>query len=119
MNSVGLSPSLEKQVRHEAPPITLPYKQAIGLSVLLIIGVIALYFPVVHHPFLNMDDQGYVYENLHVQAGLTWETIKWALTTLDDSNWHPLTWISHAADCQLFGIDPTGHHAMNMIWHAV
>ncbi len=119
MNAVGLSPSLEKQVHHQAPPISLPYKPAIGLTVLLIVGVIALYFPVIHHPFANIDDQGYVFENLHVQAGLSWGTIKWALTTFDDSNWHPLTWISHAIDCQLFGIDPAGHHAMNMIWHAI
>lgn len=96
-----------------------PYKKAIGLSLILLVATAALYFPVVHHPFANIDDQGYVYENLHVQNGLTLSTFTWAITTFDDSNWHPLTWISHAMDCQLFGIDPAGHHAMNMIWHAV
>ena len=72
-----------------------------------------------HDPFANIDDMGYVYENLHVQAGLTWETIKWAALAFDDNNWHPLTWISHAVDCQLFGIDPAGHHAMTIVFHAL
>ena len=95
------------------------YKQAVGLSVALLVATVALYFPVIHHPFTNIDDQGYVYENLHVQEGLTWSTFTWAIRTFDDSNWHPLTWFSHALDCQMFGIDPAGHHAMNMAWHAV
>ena len=62
---------------------------------------------------------GYVYENLHVQEGLTWPTIKWAIRTFDDNNWHPVTWISHSLDCQMFGIDPAGHHIMNAMWHSV
>jgi hypothetical protein len=95
------------------------YRQAAGLSLVLLIATVALYLPVIHHPFTNIDDQGYVYENLHVQDGLTWSTFTWAMRTFDDSNWHPLTWFSHALDCQLFGIDPAGHHAMNMAWHAV
>jgi hypothetical protein len=95
------------------------YKQAAGLSLVLLVATVALYYPVIHHPFANIDDQGYVYENLHVQDGLTWSTFTWAMRTFDDSNWHPVTWFSHALDCQLFGIDPSGHHAMNMAWHAV
>ena len=95
------------------------YRQAVGLSVVLLVATIALYFPVIHHPFANIDDQGYVSENLQVQNGLRWSTFAWAIKTFDDSNWHPLTWISHAVDCQMFGIDPAGHHAVNMAWHAV
>jgi protein O-mannosyl-transferase len=97
----------------------LPYRQAIGLSVILVVVTSLLYLPIVHDPFANIDDMGYVYENLHVQAGLTWDTVKWAARTFDDSNWHPLTWISHAVDCQLFGIDPAGHHAMAIVFHAL
>ena len=93
------------------------YKWAFGLSVVLAAATILLYLPVIHHPFANLDDQGYVYENLHVQDGLTWPMLKWALTTLDDNNWHPLTWVAHATDCQLFGIDPAGHHMMAAVWH--
>jgi len=95
------------------------YRQAAGLSLVLLIATVGLYFPVIHHPFNNIDDQGYVYENLHVQDGLAWSTFTWAMRAFDDSNWHPVTWFSHALDCQLFGIDPAGHHAMNMAWHAV
>ena len=114
MTSVA-SPALEQVTRLNVTR----YKQAVGLSAVLLIATIALYFPVVHHPFANIDDQGYVYENLHVQNGLTLSTFTWAIKTFDDSNWHPLTWISHAMDCQIFGLDPAGHHAMNMVWHAV
>lgn len=95
------------------------HRKALGISLLLFAATFALYHPVVHDPFFNMDDQGYVYENLQVQAGFTWPTIKWAMLTFDDSNWHPLTWYSHTLDCTLFGIDPAGHHLMNALWHSL
>jgi len=100
-------------------PPALPYLPACGLSIVLLLATVLLYLPVIHHPFVNIDDQGYVTDNLHVQSGLTLETLGWALRTFDDDNWHPLTWVSHAIDCQMFGIDPAGHHAMNMAFHAV
>ena len=62
------------------------------------------------HPFLNYDDTLYVTQNDQVQAGVTWLTVKWAFTTFEVGTWHPLTWLSHALDCQLFGLDPGGHH---------
>lgn len=116
MTSVASAPALRIQ---PAGGAARRYKQAAGPSFVLLLATIALYYPVIHHPFANIDDQGYVYENLHVQDGLTWSTFTWAMRTFDDSNWHPLTWLSHALDCQMFGIDPAGHHAMNMAWHAV
>jgi tetratricopeptide (TPR) repeat protein len=119
MNSVGLISAPETVSRPKFGWFTSQHNWAIGLSLLLIAVTIVLYLPVLHHPFANLDDQGYVYENLQVQSGLTWSTIKWAFTTLDDSNWHPLTWLSHTVDCQLFGIDPAGHHEMNVIWHVI
>lgn len=117
MHSAALRPTPTQQ-----QPIPEPrpgYGKPIGLSVVLAIITSLLYLPIVHDPFTNIDDQGYVYENLHVQAGLTWETIRWAAGTLDDNNWHPLTWISHAVDCELFGIDPAGHHAMAIFYHSL
>jgi len=102
-----------------APGPALPYGKAIGLSLILAIASSLLYLPIIHHPFANMDDMGYVYENLHVQDGLTWDTITWAARTFDDNNWHPITWLSIALDCQMFGIDPAGHHAMNMVYHTI
>ncbi len=119
MESVGLISAQETVSRPRFGWFTSQHKWAIGLSILLIVVTVVLYLPVLHHPFSNLDDQGYVYENLHVQEGLTWTTIKWAFTTFDDNNWHPLTWVSHAIDCQLYGIDPAGHHETNVIWHTI
>ena len=119
MESVGLMSAQETVSRPRSGWFTSQHKWAIGLSLLLIAVTVILYLPVLHHPFSNLDDQGYVYENLHVQEGLTWSTIKWAFTTFDDNNWHPLTWVSHAIDCQLYGIDPSGHHETNVIWHTI
>ncbi len=118
MSSAVVSHSPTEQARI-APRTSLPFGQAVALSLVLLIASSLLYLPIVHHPFANIDDQGYVYENLHVQDGLTWPMFKWAARSIEDSNWHPLTWISHALDCQLFGIDPAGHHAMNIVFHAV
>ena len=69
--------------------------------------------------FVNFDDPDYVTENRHVQAGLTWDSILWAFTSFEKCNWHPLTWLSHMADCQFFGRNPAGHHVVNAILHAL
>jgi Flp pilus assembly protein TadD len=89
------------------------------LALLLVGATVALYSPVNHHPFVNYDDDGYVTDNVHVKAGLTGETIAWAFTTYDEANWHPLTWLSHALDYQLFELDPAGHHEVNLLLHAL
>ncbi len=80
-------------------------------------ATLALYSPVVTHPFINYDDRDYVTENHHVQAGLSAETIAWALTSTDQANWHPLTWLSHALDCELYGLNPAGHHLTSVLIH--
>jgi len=110
--------AIEAQIVPKSLP-KIAYKNALGLSVVLLIATVALYFPALHHPFANIDDQGYVYENQHVTSGLKWTTIRWATTTFDDNNWHPLTWLSHALDCQMFGLNPAGHHFVNDLWHAL
>ncbi len=89
------------------------------LLVLLAATILALYAPVHHHPFLNYDDDEYVTDNVHVKAGLTGDTIAWAFTSYDAANWHPLTWLSHALDYQLFQLDPAGHHDTNLLLHAI
>lgn len=119
MNSVGTIAAPETVSRPKAGWFTSQHKWAIGFSLLLIAATIVLYLPVRNHPFANLDDQGYVYENLKVQSGLSWSTVKWAFTTFDDSNWHPLTWLSHTVDCEFYGIDPAGHHEANAVWHAI
>ena len=96
-----------------------PEQRNLVLGLLLVLATLALYNPVTHHPFVNYDDDRYVTDNAHVRAGLHWDTVRWAFTTYDEANWHPLTWLSHAMDCQLFGLNPAGHHYMNVLLHAV
>ncbi|MGH8024234.1 MAG: tetratricopeptide repeat protein, partial [Limisphaerales bacterium] len=81
-------------------------------------GTIALYWPILHHGFINYDDPDYILNNPHVKAGLTWSGVIWAFTHAYAANWHPITWISHMLDCQLFGLDPEGHHLINVLFHA-
>lgn len=86
---------------------------------LLVVATLTLYNPVSRHPFVNYDDDRYVTDNTHVRAGLHWDTVKWAFTTYDEANWHPLTWLSHALDFQFFGMNPAGHHYGNVLLHAL
>ena len=87
------------------------------LGVLLAVLTAAVYSQVFHFPFSNFDDPGYVSLNRNVQAGLHWYTVRWAFTTTEQANWHPLTWLSHAADCQWFGLNASGHHATSLAIH--
>jgi len=89
------------------------------LCLLLILGTLAVYFPALHNGFTNYDDPQYLTDNYHIHSGLTWNTLRWAATAYYDSNWHPLTWISHAADISLFHLNPAGHHAISILLHAV
>ncbi|MGD0207731.1 MAG: tetratricopeptide repeat protein [Verrucomicrobiota bacterium] len=79
----------------------------------------ALYWPISHHDFVNFDDDDYITNNSHVQAGLTWGGVIWAFQTGAAANWHPLTWLSHMLDCQLYGLYPGGHHSTNLLFHVV
>jgi protein O-mannosyl-transferase len=88
------------------------------LGLLLVVVTLALYNPVSHNGFVNFDDDRYVTDNLRVRAGIRWSTISWAFTSLDQANWHPLTWLSHALDCQLFHLNPAGHHYTSLLLHA-
>jgi protein O-mannosyl-transferase len=88
------------------------------LCLLLVVVTLALYNPVNRHPFINYDDDRYVTENAHVHGGLNWDTITWAFTSTEQANWHPLTWLSHAVDYQLFRQNATGHHFTSLLIHA-
>ncbi len=96
-----------------------PEKRTFICSLLLIAFTLAIYNPVTHFSFINYDDPRYVYENVHLRGGLSWATVRWALTSLSEANWHPLTWISHALDIQLFGLNPAGHHFTSILLHAI
>jgi tetratricopeptide (TPR) repeat protein len=69
------------------------------------------------HDFVNVDDGDYVLKNLEVARGLTIEGAVWAFTHFHASNWHPVTWISHMLDCEIFGLSPGGHHLSNVLLH--
>ena len=88
------------------------------MCLLLVVATLALYNPVNRHPFVNYDDDRYITENPHVHNGLTWRTITWAFTATEQGNWHPLTWLSHALDYQLFHQNPAGHHLTSLLIHA-
>ena len=84
----------------------------------LVVATIAIYSPVLGHSFVVLDDREYVTANSHIH-GLGWETIKWAFTSTAAANWHPLTWLSHALDYQLFALNPTGHHLTSVLIHVL
>jgi protein O-mannosyl-transferase len=89
------------------------------IALILIAISLGLYNPVGHHPFVNYDDESYVVDNSHVNGGLKWQSVQWAFTTFDEGNWHPVTWLSHMLDCELFHLNPAGHHYMNAVLHAM
>ena len=83
----------------------------------LALTVLAVYWQVGNHEFVNYDDKDYITENQHVQAGLTLKSIAWAFTSTHAGNWHPLTWLSHMLDCQIYGLNPCGHHFTSVFFH--
>ena len=118
MASVDLTPA--RQGHSPRSSLTAsPHKQIILLGLLLVIATIAVYHPVHAQPFANFDDADYVFDNFHVRSGLNWNTIHWAFVTQDAANWHPVTWLSHALDSQIFGIDPAGPHDVNVFFHVL
>jgi hypothetical protein len=88
-------------------------------SALLLIAVVTIgvYWPVLHNDFIDFDDDVYVTLNMMVRQGMTLKGFIWSLNTFYAANWHPLTWLSHMLDVELFGLNPTGHHATNLLLH--
>jgi len=94
-------------------------QQRVGILCLLLVAItLAFYNPIAQNRFVDFDDLNYIVNNPQVQAGLTWSTVKWSFTTFKEGNWHPLTWLSHALDCQFFHLNPLGHHYTNLLLHA-
>ena len=96
-----------------------PEKRRVVISLLLALLALALYNPVTQMGFVNFDDPAYVTANRNVQNGLTSKTVRWAFLSTDAANWHPLTWLSHALDCQLFHLKAAGHHYDSLLLHAL
>jgi Flp pilus assembly protein TadD len=94
-------------------------KQKVLPVLLLVLVTCAAYWQAGSHQFVNFDDAKYILENPSVRTGLTGEGFIWAFTATYASNWHPLTWLSHMLDVQLFGLDPGPHHLVNVLFHAI
>jgi protein O-mannosyl-transferase len=111
----------------EQPPTHDRFKVLV-VCCFLLAAVLAVYNPISEHEFLNCDDDSYIYMNRHVSEGLSWENVKWSFTSAAAGNWHPLTWLSHQLDAQMYGIHPGmelwkgpeagGHHFTNALLHA-
>src|SRR5258707_1237482 len=89
------------------------------IGLLLAALTLGVYWPVRTHDFIYYDDPGFVTENPQIQAGLGWQTVRYAFTQPVVGNWHPVTTLSHALDCQLFGLRPGSHHLVNALLHSL
>src|SRR6185295_8500057 len=89
-----------------------------AVALALAAAAVVVYAPVRGHGFVDYDDDEYVFRNPHVQSGLDAESVAWAFTSLEAANWHPLTWMSHMLDYQMFGLQPGGHHLVSVALHA-
>ena len=83
----------------------------------LLIATLAVYWQVRHFDFINCDDPVYLTENPNIQSGFSLKNIYWAFTAIYAANWHPLTWLSHMLDIQLYGLSPGSHHFTNLQFH--
>jgi hypothetical protein len=92
---------------------------AAAIAVVLACWTLAAFWPATTHPFIAIDDGPYVEKNVAVRAGITAAGVRWALTSFDAANWHPLTWLSHMLDVSLFGLDARGHHLTSILLHAL
>ena len=88
-------------------------------TAVLFLATLAVFSAVRNHQFLNIDDGSYVYSNAVVTRGLTTAGLRWAFTSFDAANWHPLTWLSHMLDAQIFGPWAGGHHLTSVLIHAL
>ena len=118
MNSVELNAANRPRFVSSASLFT-QHQRNLVLSLLLAVATAVLYFPVNRQLFLNLDGNQYVTDNIDIQDGLNWDTVKWAFTSYYSLNWHPLTWLSHALDVQLFGLNPARHHDVNLLLHVL
>ena len=117
----------KKRIRVGAPGVKplVPVVAARSLVVLWLVGaalaalVVAVFFQLRTAGFINLDDPGYVETNAFVNTGLSWANLTWAWTTGHAANWHPLTWMSHMLDADLFGLWAGGHHLVSVGLHAV
>ncbi len=107
----------QQETAGDQKPATGSAVRTAVICVILAAATLLTYQGVRHNEFLSYDDTDYVLQNRQVQHGLTKQSIAWAFTTTHASNWHPLTWISHMIDWQLYGSNPAGHHMTSVLLH--
>jgi tetratricopeptide (TPR) repeat protein len=88
------------------------------IAVLLVTCTLLVYGQLYEHEFLSYDDDAYITDNPHIRSGWTKQGLGWAFRTIHHGHWHPLTWLSHMTDVQLFGLDPVAHHLINLLFHS-
>ena len=94
-------------------------RRTIVVSLVLVVITLSVYMRVGNYQFVNYDDEDYVTKNSHVASGLTGSNLLWAFTSVEAANWHPVTWLSHMGDVEIYGMNPRGHHLGNVIIHAL
>jgi tetratricopeptide (TPR) repeat protein len=117
VHSLAFSQEVPRQIDMSESPQKPREKRGAILCLLLAATTLFFYNPIVRNQFVDFDDLAYIRKNLHIQSGLTWATVKWSFTTFYQGNWHPLTWLSHAVDYQLFHLNPVGHHYTSLLFH--
>jgi len=111
----------ESPVRAPASPnnALVPRNRLAAYCAFLLVLTAVIYSSIVKHPFVNYDDGIYIASNPHIQEGLDWKTLSWVWTPYYASNWHPLTWLVHAANFSLFGQNAGGHHLVSLLFHSI
>ncbi|MBN2382211.1 tetratricopeptide repeat protein [bacterium] len=111
-------PNSKKAIEQAAGPVIFD-RVTIWISLTLLVIIAGLYAQTRGFEFLNFDDKAYILDNEAIRSGLTFQSFKWALTAERESNWHPLTWWSHALDIDLFGLEAGYHHLINVLLHGL
>lgn len=91
--------------------------RAVLICLGLAVVTLALYWPVTHYEFTDVDDPRFIINNPHVVAGVTWQGLLWAMHTIYVETWQPVTWVSHMLDCQMYGLNAGGHHLTSLLIH--
>ncbi len=110
---------IRRHVPWEKKEVTVSLRQLGAFVLVMFLLALVAFGPVRHNGFINLDDDIYITGNEATQDGLTLESARLAFTSTRSDTWHPLTWLSHALDVQLFGLDPAGHHLMSLFLHFV
>ena len=108
-----------RKVRSATPPAPVTKRRGdFLLAALLVAATLLVYAQVWEFGFITVDDHAYALRNVHVQAGLTRDSVTWAWTAVHDCNWIPLTWLSLMLDTAIYGFRPAGYHLTNVLLHA-